>query len=425
MSCSVCTEKFNKSNRQEVVCKCEFSACRSCIKFYLADKTEETHCMSCKVQWDRKFLSDNFEKSYISKEYKILRENILYERELSMLPATQPEVEKEIEIEKLQKEKSIIAEKILELRRQEDDIDDKIRNIKNNSGKIEKREFIRQCPANNCKGFLSSSLKCPLCEVYACADCKEIKGYTTEEKNAHVCDAAILENVKAMEKDCKACPKCSKMIFKIEGCNQMFCTPQFGGCGAVFDWKTLRIESGAVHNPHFFEWQRQNNNGQVPRNPNDVICGREIDNNFTLMFNNKFKYDKSGHYNKSYIYNEIYNRIQKVAHIRFYALPRFRVTRDDNKDLRIKFMRNIIDDKNFKLTIQKRDKQNQKKNEIYNVLSMYVQCMTDILYRVLHGSDIIQQTYLDEILNLENYTNNCFKTISTNYNCKTYVIDKM
>jgi hypothetical protein len=65
--CNVCAEKYNKTKRAQVTCRCDYSACRSCIKTYLLNKIENAHCMNCKVEWDRQFMTDNFEKSFMSK----------------------------------------------------------------------------------------------------------------------------------------------------------------------------------------------------------------------------------------------------------------------------------------------------------------------------------------------------------------------
>jgi hypothetical protein len=76
------------------------------------------------------------------------------------------------------------------------------------------------------------------------------------------------------------------MIYKIEGCAQMFCTE----CHTAFNWNTLRIENGIIHNPHYFEWmRRQNENGgQVERNPNEILCGRELDHHFARAIQTAF-----------------------------------------------------------------------------------------------------------------------------------------
>jgi hypothetical protein len=48
----------------------------------------------------------------------------------------------------------------------------------------------------------------------------------------------------------------------------MWCTAE--DCGTAFSWISGKIVSGVIHNPHYYEWQRRNNNGVIPRNPGDV-----------------------------------------------------------------------------------------------------------------------------------------------------------
>ena len=60
---------------------------------------------------------------------------------------------------------------------------------------------------------------------------------------------------------------CTAAIFKISGCDQMWCTQ----CHIAFSWKTGQKVTGVIHNPHFYQWQR--NNGGATQNPNAVHCG--------------------------------------------------------------------------------------------------------------------------------------------------------
>ena len=114
--CSVCVEPFNKSTKYKITCgHCEYNACRTCIKTYLIDQSSEIHCMSCKNEWTRKFLFDNIDKNWINKDYKNHCEQILLERELSLLPDTQPFVEKKIRKEDLKKERQENNENIRKL----------------------------------------------------------------------------------------------------------------------------------------------------------------------------------------------------------------------------------------------------------------------------------------------------------------------
>lgn len=453
-TCHVCIESFNKTKRSKITCKCGYECCRSCVKTYLLSNSEDAHCMSCKVSWDRLFMTNNFQKNFMTKIYKEYRENLLFEKEIALLPMTQPHVEKIIEEEKLKKEAIDIINEIYDGK----DITIKNLNIQNiisgfynqtnqfqiqhwakqgrliqiseelnklknsdpsdNSDK-EKNRFVRQCPNNECRGFLSSSWKCNLCGIWACPDCHEIKG---DQKNIeHTCKPEILESVKMMSKDTKSCPKCATLIFKTEGCDQMFCLE----CHTAFSWKTLKIETGTIHNPHYFEYLAKRN-GSIERNPMDVICGREIDAYFTndliRMMNGKVNYS----------YNQQISKICiNLIHIRSVEIPHF--TRNyiqDNMDLRIQYLMNKITKDKFKTLLQRREKNHEKNTEICNVLATFVNCMTEIIYRY-YVSLQLQQTYYDtvtvkiygEIVTLVKYINECFDEISETYKCKNYKID--
>jgi hypothetical protein len=199
--CNICAEVYNKVNRKVVKCgACEFASCRECVKKYMLGSKEEPICMSCKVAWDRNFLLEQLGKTFMTKEYKEYREELLVEREMGFLQATQPHVEREIRMEKLKEDIAILREKLPKLEKEFKEL--KI------YGVVDRKKFVRKCPNGDCHGFLSSALKCGLCECWACADCREVKGFSTEEKELHECNKDIVESVKLLEKDILAIKGC-------------------------------------------------------------------------------------------------------------------------------------------------------------------------------------------------------------------------
>ena len=128
-----------------------------------------------------------------------------------------------------------------------------------------KKEFVRACPVNGCTGFLSSQWKCGVCETWTCKDCMEVIGKDKEAE--HVCNPDVLASAQLLKKETKPCPSCSAAIYKISGCDQMWCTQ----CKVAFSWKTGLKVSGTIHNPHYYQWQRQN--GGNVQNPGAIACG--------------------------------------------------------------------------------------------------------------------------------------------------------
>lgn len=79
-----------------------------------------------------------------------------------------------------------------------------------------RREFIMKCPAEECRGFLSTAYKCGTCEAWACVDCHISIG--KEKDAAHTCDPNTVETAKAIKAETRPCPKCGTRIFKTDGC---------------------------------------------------------------------------------------------------------------------------------------------------------------------------------------------------------------
>ena len=216
MSCNICCDNYNKSTRTKVCCPyCEFDVCRTCCETYILSETS-SKCMKpdCAKEWNRKFLRENFTNVFLTSKYREHLEDVLFDQEKALLPATQPLVEEKIAKRKMKIQLRELDLLIEDLYKQRKELEYQINyGIINTS---EKNHFVRQCPANGCRGFLSSQWKCGICEQWSCPDCHELKGHN---RNCdHKCDPNNIETAKLLDKDSKPCPKCQSLIFKISGC---------------------------------------------------------------------------------------------------------------------------------------------------------------------------------------------------------------
>ena len=152
-------------------------------------------------------------------------------------------------------------------------------NYRNNRIKQdERRKFIMPCANNDCKGFLSTSYKCGLCNLYTCNKCHVFIG---NNNDTHVCNEDDIKSADLIKSSTKPCPGqgCGERIQKIDGCPQMWCP----SCKTAFNWDTLVIDNGPVHNPEYYRWMRESGQN-LERNPNDEFYDIYLDSQILLLF---------------------------------------------------------------------------------------------------------------------------------------------
>jgi hypothetical protein len=142
-------------------------------------------------------------------------------------------------------------------------------------------------------------------------------------------------------------------------------------------------------------------NGGLPRNPLDRPCGGIP--------------DWARVYGRGLTNHTIY---RAPIHAQQVLMPSFAYRNFDpnhNRELRIKFMLNELSEDKFKVAIQRDEKSRQKNNDIYNVLEMFVNVMTDIMQR-LCGTD---GSVMNEFEPLRIYVNESMGIVSRNFsNCR-------
>ena len=443
--CGICDEKLNIRERSPINCpSCSHQACRTCCKTYILGQSV-AKCMvpSCAKEWSRKFLVEQFPKSFISGQWKDHQEQVLFEKELALLPAAQQIIEEKKEKQRLLHEKHIeiteVNERIKKHCRELNAIRDRLR-MEERALELKKvitapKTFIRACSVEDCRGFLSTKWKCGLCDTYTCPDC-----YVTKSKNCndhHECNADDLATAKLMKTDTKCCPKCATGIFKIDGCDQMWCTQ----CHTAFSWNTGQVET-RIHNPHYYEYQRKHGI-PIPRAQGDIQCGGQ-----ELVLQN---YDAEIiEFNlKRYLGLELGTTLDGVAvdiveemstiirsgiHLREVVLPRFRITDDDNNlDLRIQYLNKVINKDTFQTSVERKNKLREKKQEMYEVINLFITTVTDIRSRLNNELketiDAVDLTLSNVIAivretdHIVEYVNSCLDDIAKTFNCKSKMIE--
>ena len=416
MDCTVCCEKLNKSTRKEVICNyCDYSSCRICFQKYLIESIDDPHCMNCKKQFNRDFLASSCTSVFISTSFKEYRQDVLFNREKALLIETQPYVVVEREKMKLRDEITLIQREIDKLESAKRVHFNKIHsiqqrilglNIENSLevGTQEARKFIRKCPVDNCRGFLSTRWKCGTCDTFICNKCNEVKD------EDHECKPENIASMELLNKDTKPCPECATMIFRVSGCPQMWCT----NCNTPWDWNTGRKVQGTIHNPHYYEFVR-NGGGGGGRNHGDIPCGGlpNVTDIRRMCIDLGIRSDK------------LYNIHNVITHIEHYELRQHPIGDivSHNRKLRIEYLLDNIDEDLFKKTLQLNEKSREKYRDFNNIYQMFINVASDILrqmvlsYREKNHKEA--QEFLDEqmtiLLNLAQYFNDQIKKIGKSY----------
>jgi len=393
MSCFICVEEYTKQpHKKQAKCPhCDIQACVKCTQTYLLGTHEDPHCMGCRKAWTREVMDSILLTTWINGDYKKHRENILFDRERSRLPAAQIVVERRKKAAEREPIRLDIMNKIrvmeADLVKLRGDYYQECRLIDmyqrgedphsaSSETKEERKVFVMPCPANGCRGFLSQAYKCGVCDIFACPECREVKGGARDSD--HTCNPDTVATVQRLKKECRGCPECGTNIFKIEGCDQMFCT----NCNTPFSWTTgKKVTNGAIHNPHYFEYLRAANGGVMPRNPGDIPCIGNLPNAWTFERDIRRRYTAI----PKDIYEFLYYGLNTIAHIQHVEIPHTtnHAEDNDNTEVNVKYLTNSIDQVKWKQALQQKEKKRIKKDELRMRYEAFVGACVDIYGRII------------------------------------------
>ena len=434
MTCLICLETYTKELRLKVTCPyCPSNACRGCVQRYLLTTHEDPHCMGCKRGWNREFIDLHLTKTFRNGPLRKHRAKTLMDREKAMLPAMQIFVEATKGLRTTGAELNEVMASMrkydlrrVEILRQRDALRVKIRAAAANEEEskkaieeldtnwqvygmnegrlmrirfdqetlnrqitqwhnilegraaddtrvVEVREFIQRCPGEGCRGYLSTAYKCGVCSKYTCNECLTVKGDNRDAE--HTCVEEAKASTAMIRRETKPCPKCGVRIYKIDGCSQMFCTQET--CHTAWDWNTGHIVTGNIHNPHYYEYLRHRNGGEMPREAGDIPCGglpavwlfsREI----LAIPATLLPIEQKN------LILSVHRCLSDMADMRLPEYPA-RLPANVNKDINIRYLMNEMEEADWQKQLEQRETKFERKREIGQILTTFAHVGAEML----------------------------------------------
>jgi hypothetical protein len=289
-------------------------------------------------------------------------------------------------------------------------------------GKSNKPIYHVPCPQESCNGFLSKKGLCHICETQVCSKCqiiieipvkdnngkqfgsKAIKNVRKKAINEHICKKEDIETVKSLKTETMGCPRCRARIYKIQGCDQMYCTVcEKNGNITVFSWKTGKIDNGRIHNPHYIEYLRRQDKNT--REVGDVYCGG-LPNIISVI--NKFR-------NMGFESGPILrHHITLTEFLEYNVNPLRQKVRDMDihRETQILYVAGLIDENTFERRVCMTEKKHELDKEILDIYEVILKILTELFIDTFNT--ITAESYITV---LDKYINNIYQFLNDENKC--------
>lgn len=259
-SCGVCMEP-NENGRYNVTCHaCGLDTCNECILNYFEHTpgVDQLGCMGyqCGARWDVGRIRRMFRFEDFVRLHKFNVDSLMA-RELDYMKITYNKwivINLERRIEALKDQMKNAMTDIYNMTAHNFDMDllensvktksdlDQLKKDLDEQKSAMEASIVAVCATRDCPGYITDkSDVCLTCYFTTCRDCGQCK------EDSHVCNPDEVKTMKELRENSRQCPSCNTRIFKIEGCDQMYCI----NCKTGFDWTTgniLNINRN-FHNP--------------------------------------------------------------------------------------------------------------------------------------------------------------------------------
>jgi len=416
--CPTCCSPYTADVRKPLACPgCSYAACQKCVKTYLLTSLADPGCMNCGLHWCRSFLDASLTATWRNGALRKHRAAVLLDRERSLLPETQPLVEREAlrrAQEKLQRERfeayrramlkmkeardAYYTSRVSGLRPQFEGTEEEVR---------QRRAFVAACPDAECRGFLSAQYKCGTCLQKFCAACREPKSEDVE----HECDPGTVQTIAQIAKTTRACPNCGMSIERVSGCDHMWCT----SCDTGFSYTTgRRIENAHNTNPHMYERLRQlgASAGDAVQLEPEVACGGARGARWPCAH---FGFaTPAGREGFLMSLHHTGRHVEHLLHAHWQAAPE---DGEQRRQLRVRYCLKDFDEKHFSARLEQLEKRREYVLEVRRTLESFVLIVFEFLTQLMvdRCPGTCEDRCLTILANIDELTNGPLRELSIRY----------
>jgi hypothetical protein len=216
----------------------------------------------------------------------------------------------------------------------------------------------------------------------------------------HQCNDDDVKATELITQTTKPCPTCATPTSRISGCPQMWCTM----CHTAWTWTTGDVDtSGVVHNPHYYEWTTAHPAQQPGPQPDQ--CG-----GWQGIFA-KFQQWKT----KQHVVRILTKFHRRALHLRAGAL-RALAPRNDNTDIRLKYLAGELSECQFKVRVQKREKKHSCNVALRHIVEFVVETTQDI-FTAMAAADQAEAAHVAhaQLVNMEHYATQQLRVVSKRF----------
>jgi len=274
---------------------------------------------------------------------------------------------------------------------------------------------------------LDESVEAPDVEEPSTGLSDDEKKALREFKKVHTCKPEDVESVAEIRRHSRACPSCKSRIFRISGCDTMWCTR----CNTGFNWRTGLVITDArdLHNPHYIDFVRNNPNfqytqqrGGAPENiPIDNPCDRLTLDTIHLPITTNVGM-QTLHLHQA-LREAIQGFQQEMLHVRTYALRKFvRGNQYDEQEYALRYVTKRWSETRWRIMVEHHDRFRQTNQEFSDVLLTWLVVMNDLFAHFLppHRVDPLSvddaETFLRQMRHISEYTNRTLSDLCQAYN---------
>lgn len=255
-------------------------------------------------------------------------------------------------------------------------------------------------------------------------------------KKAHKCKQEDVDSVKEIRQHSRACPSCKARIFRISGCDTMWCTR----CNTGFNWRTGMVIKDArdLHNPHYIDFVRHNPGFQYSQQRGQSANGADeknavIDNPCDRLTIETIQLpDAYSVLRRISIDTSIRAIIsafqQQMLHVRDYARRKFMAGNQyDETEYALRYVTKRWDEKRWRIMVEHHDRFRQTNQEYVDVIMTWLVVMNDLFATHLMSVHSITadgaKRFIEQMRHISEYTNTTLKEMNTMYKRKTLLIE--